>query len=146
MYPGDTFSDYLIEFEKAETSFCPALNTETRLVEQNRRRDFLSNSNILNLNHLMFDDDALIFDTLLSRKVSLLNKVRRQGIEIAYPGFEMLGIWTPSRKSAPFLCIEPWNGTATYTDEDDDLRHKRGIQSLMSRETRQYEVFLNIVG
>lgn len=36
----------------------------------------------------------------------------------------LFGIWSPEKKNAPFLCIEPWCGRADYDDFEGDLTQR----------------------
>ena len=36
-----------------------------------------------------------------------------------------LGIWTPIKKNAPFICLEPWNGLPADVDETTDAKSKK---------------------
>ena len=97
---GESFEDYVVEFEYPETAHCAKLN-----------------------------EDALIFDQLKSRKASLKHKDQNKGICVTFPDFDYLGVWS-SANDGPFVAIEPWSGKSTCTDEDDIFEHKRGIRTL----------------
>ena len=47
-----------------------------------------------------------------------------------YPDFESLAIWTPIGGKASFLCLEPWNGSAIFHQDDDVFAHKHSILTL----------------
>lgn len=42
----------------------------------------------------------------------------------------VVGIWSPPRKVAPFICIEPWYGRCDRTDYEGDYRDKDWINRL----------------
>ena len=71
-----------------------------------------SNSRLLNhpidLNKIDYDVDVLLTKKLKSHSVKLINRNTGKGIEFDFTGFKALGIWTPPKKHAPFVCIEPW--------------------------------------
>ena len=58
----------------------------------------------------MFKNDAVFFDKLNSRAVSILNPATGHGVEVGFPGFETVAFWTLYPEPAPYLCVEP--GTA----------------------------------
>ncbi|MDB5489141.1 MAG: Aldose epimerase, partial [Reyranella sp.] len=54
----------------------------------------------------LFEDGALVFDTLASRSV-----VYGEAVRVAFPQMPHLGIWT--KPGAGYVCIEPWQGHAS---------------------------------
>ena len=45
-----------------------------------------------------------------------------------------VGIWSPTPKEAPFVCIEPWCGIADAVDATGQLAEKFGINKLPANE------------
>lgn len=125
---GESFEDYIVEFEYPETADCARLNEEA-LIDNEDRIPILKNSAVLPVKHELFYHDALIFDQLKSRKVSLKHKDQEKGICVTFPDFDYLGVWS-SANDGPFVALEPWSGTSTCTDEDNVFEHKRGIRTL----------------
>ncbi len=69
-----------------------------------------------------FADDAVIFDRSQLRHIELLDQEGKPHVtlDIKTPA---VGIWSPTGKHAPFVCIEPWYGIhdwANYTGEFKD--------------------------
>lgn len=65
---------------------------------------------ILPLSREMFKHDAVFFDRLNSRAVSILNPATGRGVEVGFPGFETVAFWTLCPEPAPhsiFLNAEP---------------------------------------
>ena len=79
------------------------------------------------MTHEMFYEDVCYFDKLRSRSVQLLNKDNK-GVRVDFPDFTSLGVW--QAKDAPFLCIEPWCGSADFDDCTGVFAEKRGIEIL----------------
>lgn len=129
---GESFEDYVVEFEFPETADC-ALLTEDALIDNGNRVSILKDSSVLPVKHELFYNDALIFDQLKSRQVSLKHKEKEKGICVFFPDFDYLGVWS-SANDGPFVALEPWSGTSTCTDEDDIFEHKRGIKTLQPGE------------
>lgn len=130
------FEDYVIAFPLEEDCDSPVLDPESGLVLTGRRRPVLRGERLLPLRHDLFHEDALVLESLRSRKASLYSLVSGRGVEIAFEGFDYFGIWQP--EGAPFVCLEPWTGTATCDTEDDLLAHKRGARILGPGESAQY--------
>lgn len=78
-------------------------------VQQKSRRQYPSAHNSNVLIRMLFS-----FEKTNSHRVSFLNAVTEKGVSVYYPDFESLAIWTPAGERAPFLCLEPWNGSAIF--------------------------------
>ena len=46
----------------------------------------------------------------------------------------IVGIWTPIKKEAPFLCIEPWCGRCDDADFEGELQERRRGNALEPEE------------
>ena len=79
---------------------------------------YLEDSDTVELNHEMFEIDAVIFDELKSRKLKLVSKKSGKGIEMEYKDFLYLILWS-SANHGNFVAIEPWTGLSTCSDEGD---------------------------
>lgn len=97
----------------------------------------------LPLQHQLFYNDALVFKTLKSNHIQLLNHKHNKGIDFSFEGFPYFGIW--SAKDADFVCLEPWCGIADGVDHNQQLEQKEGIERLPPGKTweRTWEVTIN---
>lgn len=145
LFEGEAFSDYQLEFEQTENTSSMVYDLVNHQFDVNRRLDILNNTNVLPLTYGLFDNDAVFFDQLKSRKVSIIHPVTRKGIEVDFEGFETVAFWTPDHKEAPFLCVEPWNGSAIRSDEDDEFLHKKFIQILKPQEVKSYHLGIRVL-
>ena len=122
--PGETYSDYIIEFEQDEPLVTHQLSDaglfsgETRPVPTTNRQ--------LALTPTLFDQDALVFKNLTSRRVTLKHKRHNRAVTMSFPDFPHFGIW--AKPGAPFVCIEPWLGYADAGGEPTTIEHKGAIQ------------------
>lgn len=142
---GETFEEYCLEFEKEENTHSMVYDLDAMEMNPARQGISLSHTRLLPLSYQLFREDAIYFDQLQSRKVSLIHGKTRRGVEVSYPGFETIAFWTPYGKNAPFLCIEPWNGSAIRSDEDDDLLHRHHLQTLNPGQTKSYHMEIRIL-
>lgn len=127
---GSAFSDHTLVFEKSEHDVTLLEAVNGQLIEDPiGRPDYMGGSNRIELSYPLFDKDALILKGLVSRKVKLCDK-NGKGVEMDFDGFDLLGIWTPPGKEAPFLCIEPWNGVNAYLDEAPEFGEKPHIRKV----------------
>ncbi|TPK70177.1 aldose 1-epimerase family protein [Mesorhizobium sp. B2-4-15] len=79
----------------------------------------------LTLSERLFDDDAVILDQPAGTSVRYAAE-HGPAIEVSWQGFEELGIWSKPG-GAPFLCIEPWHGTASPVAFDGEFSDKPGL-------------------
>ena len=78
----------------------------------------------LELEDSIFEEGAIIFDRLESRRV-VYGAPTGPHIAVAFDGMPHLGIW--SKPGAGFVCIEPWQGHASPRDFDGELKDKPGM-------------------
>ena len=91
----------------------------------------------------LFEDDAVIFDQLASRRVTY-GAPGAPTLEVAFPDMPLLGIWT--KPGAPFLCIEPWQGIADPEGFAGEFRDKPGVIEVPARATRRFGLRIEIGG
>lgn len=118
------FTNYALDFEKEEQLITHELESNlfsgaTRTIELNETK--------LPLKYSLFEKDALVFKTLQSKRVTILEN-NTPLLSVTFEDFQSLGIWTV--QNAPFICIEPWIGYADNYDSNGDLFKKEGIQIL----------------
>jgi galactose mutarotase-like enzyme len=82
----------------------------------------------LALSERLFDDDAVILDRLASTSVRYAAD-RGPSIEMSWEGFPELGVWSKPG-GAPFVCIEPWHGTASPVDFDGEFADRPGLMHI----------------
>ena len=114
VFEGESFEDYIVEFDQPETAACAQL-TDDGLINNADRVPVLDNETVIPVKHSLFHKDALIFDKLKSRKVALKHKESGHGILVSFPDFDYLGVWS-SANDGPFVALEPWSGTSTCSD------------------------------
>lgn len=124
---GRSFSDYVLQFEKAET-------VERMLFADGllngKKQPCLSNENTIALSHELFDGDAIILSDLKSTYVDLKSKSNKKVLRFHFKGFPLLAFWTKPGAKADYLCIEPWFGVADTKGDNKDYREKAFIEKL----------------
>ncbi|QDK78044.1 aldose 1-epimerase family protein [Spirosoma sp. KCTC 42546] len=123
---GEAYEDYFIEFEQPESLETHMLSAagyftgETKPVPTDGRRLLLTK-------HL-FDEDALVFKNLVSRRVVLRSDKHDHSIAVGFPEFPYLGLW--AKPGASFVCIEPWLGCADSEGQPKPIEQKEAIQQV----------------
>jgi galactose mutarotase-like enzyme len=137
---GENYSDYYLEFEHEENAATTLLSANGLISDDTKQ--ILNNTNILPFTPNLFDNDALIFKDLKSRKVSLKSHKSNQILTVKFPDFNYLGIW--AKPNAPFVCIEPWLGIADHENTDGDFLKKDKLISLVESEVFEAEYIVEI--
>ncbi|MCM1125739.1 MAG: aldose 1-epimerase family protein [Lachnospiraceae bacterium] len=68
----------------------------------------------------LFDKDALVIEHDQAKEVSLCLADGTPYLTVTMEA-PLFGIWSPPRKNAPFICIEPWYGRCDHEDFDGEL-------------------------
>ena len=132
LYKDENYTDYNLVFETEETSKTHLLNTQTGLVK-NTTKSIFNTKNSIQLKPDLFNNDALIFKDLKSRKIALVSDKHGEILNMTFKDFNYLGIW--AKPNAPYVCIEPWLGIADSENTSQNLVEKEGIIKLPENET-----------
>lgn len=125
---GETFDDYYFEFNEKETTSIMELDKNTGYYT-GVRKPFLNNENKINLSFSLFDNDALVFDSLKSTKITLKSDKNNKSLTMDYTGFPYLALWTKAT-GAPFVCIEPWYGHSDFDNFKGEFKDRAGMFNL----------------
>ena len=82
----------------------------------------------LPLEYRYFAVDALVFRSLKSRKVMLINSAGDRKVTVEYPGMDVFMLWT--KPNAGYICLEPWSNAPDFLDTDQQIEHKPGCVCL----------------
>lgn len=127
--------NYYLEFEEEENKI-HFLYLVDGLIGTEYARNKLINNKILKLDSDTFNNDAIIMKRLTSTKISL--KRRDNGkklLTMDFSSFPYLAIW--SKPNAPFLCIEPWFGTADSIRGTGILKDKNDM--ILLKPNKEFE-------
>ncbi|EAD6040134.1 aldose 1-epimerase family protein [Listeria monocytogenes] len=124
---GTTFEDYYLDFGTEE-------NLETLCLEGPYRSGEIKKvvdkpAQYLPLSYDLFKNDALIFEALKQKEMTIKSDKTPHFVKVSFPEFPFVGVWT-AKPGTPFLCIEPWYGIADGAGESVELRDKAGIEHL----------------
>ena len=136
--PGN-FEDYSIQFDKEESLEYYLLEND---LISNQTKKLETQEGQIPLTYELFKNDALIFKTLKSKSLTILED-RIPVLRVNFKDFPSLGIWT--KMNAPFLCIEPWFGYSDTNETSGNLFAKEGIQVLEENKTFQSEYSIEIL-
>lgn len=110
MEPNAAFEDYQIIFPSIEDGK-NSLVVPGGLIDGFDYLPNFHNTDRFSLDHQMFDKlDSLVFTELKSRSLQLLHPVSGKGLQLDFPQFEVLVIWSMPNKLGQYVCLEPWHG------------------------------------
>lgn len=126
LFKNEKIDDYYLQFDQKMDLETFLLNDEGLVSTKTRK--VLDNEDKIILTRHLFDNDALIFKDIQSKKVNLISKNNGKILSVEFSDFKNLGIW--SKPGAPYVCIEPWLGIADTEGANPKLDNKEGIIKL----------------
>lgn len=91
----------------------------------------------------VFDNDALIIENSDVTEVSLVDD-NKKFLTVNFDA-KVFGIWSPAKKNAPFVCIEPWYGRCDAEDFNGDITEREWNNSLEVNDNwyKEYEIIIH---
>ena len=68
-----------------------------------------TNGGNMQMTEHLFDEDALVVEDNQAHKVALCKPDGTPYLAVSFDA-PLFGLWSPAKKNAPFICIEPWYG------------------------------------
>ncbi|SKB96547.1 Galactose mutarotase [Lachnospiraceae bacterium] len=84
-----------------------------------------------------FDNGVLIMENDQAHSVALADSNKKPYVTLEFDA-PLFGIWSPEKKNAPFVCLEPWYGRADAADFTGDLTEREFEQSVEAKGTKDY--------
>ena len=92
-------------------------------IDRQAKETVETDKGIWEVNEETFAEDAIIFDKSQVKQVSILNEQGEPHVTLEFKT-PAVGIWNPTGKHAPFLCIEPWYGLSDWAEYDGEFKDK----------------------
>ncbi len=122
--PGEHIEDYYVEFEQEESNSSFLLTPDGFSLKDHR---------IVELKQPTFSNDAIIFEKLRSKALTIVNTKDTNRITVEFPGFPYLAIWA-SNNWNHLLAIEPWFSHGDLTPGIKELKDLPGMMTLLPNE------------
>jgi galactose mutarotase-like enzyme len=110
---------------------CETINAAGLL--QSRSDTYGLSNGIVRISDDMFSHDVLILENSGVHSISLLDKSGKTWLRVDFDT-DIVGLWSPQDKGAPFLCIEPWYGRCDRENFKGELNDREWGNSLESGE------------
>ncbi|WPO77646.1 aldose 1-epimerase family protein [Flavobacterium sp. KACC 22761] len=135
----ESFENYAFKFEKDETLKFNLLEND---LISNKTEILKTTNHTVPLNYKLFENDALVFKTLESNSLTILENSKPY-VQVDFEDFPSLGIWT--KDQAPFVCIEPWFGYSDTATNSGNLFEKEGVIILETDQTFHSQFSIKIL-
>ncbi|MFV0343052.1 MAG: aldose 1-epimerase family protein [Anaerocolumna sp.] len=124
-------SDYFIAFDtKVPLHYIIANEQSLAITKPKNEQTVLQTENgIYSITPDFFDQDALIIEDHQCHMVSLLDPSKKPYVSVSFDA-PLFGLWSPARKNAPFICIEPWYGRCDSVNFTGDFNDRDYINEL----------------
>lgn len=117
-------------------------NTENGIVSNIIQEGFLTNEvknyvpedGLIPITNHLFEYDTLVDTRGLIERTTLYDKKKKPLVTIK-AHTPITAFWSPVQKSAPFLCIEPWQGCSEDIDFQGNMNDRRFMNLLKGGET-----------
>lgn len=119
----DTGKKYYLDFHKKDINSLTSGIINSAGVLSERTKIITFENGVLELSEELFSEDALIFDGNGITDISILDENKKPFLSVSFDT-PQLGIWSPTGKNAPFVCIEPWYGRCDRADFDGELSQR----------------------
>lgn len=137
---GTKQTDYRIRFDAQGQIVSSGLIDG--LVNDKKIEYKLDNGSIGVTEHL-FDGDALVIEHDQVHSVALVKPDGEAYLTVTFDA-PLFGIWSPPKKNAPFICIEPWYGRCDAVGYAGDWKDREWMQALEAGETFEAEYKVTI--
>lgn len=133
---GD-FSKYALKFDPAvselenqEVDPAPLLNGKTHAVKLNNGQ--------YDLSHAKLDDGLVVFSAKGLKHVTLASTEAEHAVELDLTDFPYFAVWSPEKKNADFVCVEPFNGLPDVYGEPEQLQDKKAVNVVAAGNTDKF--------
>lgn len=124
--PGTDQTQYQLCFDAQEQIVSSCI--EGGLLGNDKKTYRLQNG-ALPITSALFDGDALVIENDQAHRVSLIKPDGTPYLTVDFDA-PLFGIWSPPKKKAPFICIEPWYGRCDSVDFSGDFQDREWGQTL----------------
>lgn len=93
----------------------------------------------------LFDGDALILQNSQVDSVTILDEEQNPYLTLSFDS-PLVGLWSPPKKNAPFVCVEPWYGRTDTVRYKGSFEEKPFMNRLEPHATfkAKYEITIHV--
>ncbi|EJN55095.1 aldose 1-epimerase family protein [Loigolactobacillus coryniformis] len=101
--------------------------------------------NRIPLSHQLLDDGLIIIANNNLQSIKLHSNKSLRNVTLSLTDFPYVALWSPEKKNAPFICIEPFAGLPDKYGQPVNLLKKLGNNILAPHESQQFEYRLTLM-
>lgn len=114
-------TDYVLRFDEKQQVVSTKINKDGMATGSSTVYEL--RDGILPVTGNLFDDDALVIEHHQAQKVALCYADGTPYLTVRMDA-PLFGIWSPPKKNAPFICIEPWYGRCDSEGYEGELKDR----------------------
>lgn len=140
-------TDYYIITDAREKLIYGGIDMESGLLVRDIKNTLeLDYEGAFNITDTLFDNDALVVENNQIHKLCLATADKKPYVTMKFD-MPLCGIWSPAKKNAPFVCLEPWCGRCDASDFDGELDEREYGITLKQGEVfeQSYELEFGII-
>ncbi len=118
---GEKQTDYFIRFGQQEKVVSTGISEKGLATDE--KNTYNLDQGYLAITENLFDRDALVIEHSQVMEVSLCRADKKPYVTVKMEE-PLFGIWSPAKKNAPFICIEPWCGRCDHENFSGELKER----------------------
>ena len=147
LYEGDKQTDYYIALKDEAgnrlESFVNTLLAPGGLTSDDKEVRTYEDG-LIPISEDLFDVDTLVIEKNQVRQVALVDSNKNEYVNVKCDT-PLLCIWSPTRKSAPFVCLEPWYGRCDCFGYEGELKDREYGNTIGAGEVFEGEYTIEIL-
>ncbi len=135
-------TDYFIAFDSGENLVYSKLSENGLVYKKDNILE--TNGGKMQITENLFDEDALVVEGGQAHRVSLCKPDGTPYLTVTFDA-PLFGLWSPAKKNAPFICIEPWYGRCDSEAFTGTLEEREYGSSLAPHESFEAAFEIQVV-
>ncbi len=135
-------TDYFISFDSDKNLVYSKLSENGLVYKKDNILE--TNGGKMQITEKLFDEDALVVEGGQAHRVSLCKPDGTPYLTVTFDA-PLFGLWSPAKKNAPFICIEPWYGRCDSEAFTGTLEEREYGSSLAPHESFEAAFEIQVV-
>ncbi len=135
-------TDYFIAFDSDKNLVYSKLSENGLVYKKDNILE--TNGGKMQITENLFDEDALVVEGGQAHRVSLCKPDGTPYLTVTFDA-PLFGLWSPAKKNAPFICIEPWYGRCDSEAFTGTLEEREYGSSLAPHESFEAAFEIQVV-
>lgn len=141
LHPGfnteGNFDDYALHFEPRQSALTNMEVDPAPLINGQSHQVALTDSQF-DLSHAKLDAGLIIFSADGIDRVKLASAQSEHAVELTITDFPYFAIWSPEKKNADFVCVEPFKGLPDVYGEPEQMKDKKAVNTVQAGATDKF--------